>query len=214
MEDKADLMYLFPVYEEKIKDGVLVEKVRLVADGRTHTNPGETYSATPSREEFLIFMHIIAGLDWDYAHIDEKRAFIKAPYAGEKKAFVKFRGGKDFYEVKGALYGLKSAPRHYQQAVSRRLEGFGFTRLTMCSCIYVMRQGENIVLVYDYVDDFIFTGNSRAVTEAVINDFRAIVDTTDPIWDAEKILGMELKRNRVKRTISITMTAKIEEVCE
>ena len=213
-DGNADLMYLFPVYEEKVKDGVLVEKVRLVADGRTHANPGETYSATPSREEFLIFMHIIAGLDWDYAHVDEKRAFLKARYRGQKKAYVKFRGGKDYYEVTGALYGLKSAPRHYQQAVSERLEGLGFTRLTMCSCIYVMRRGEDIVLVYDYVDDFIFTGNNRAVTEAVINEFRALVETTDPIWNAEKVLGMELKRDRAKRTISITMTAKIEEVCE
>ena len=65
-EGQADLMYLFPVYEEKIKEGVLVEKVRLVADGRTHHHAGQTYSTTPSREEFFILMHIIAALDWDY----------------------------------------------------------------------------------------------------------------------------------------------------
>jgi hypothetical protein len=210
----ADLMYLFPVYEEKVKEGVLVEKVRLVADGRTHKSAGNTYSATPSREEFLIFMHLIAGLDWDYAHIDEKRAFLKAPYLGEKKAFVKFRGGADYYEVTGALYGLKDSPRNYQQAVAGRLESLGFTRLTMCSCIYVMKRGEDLVLVYDYVDDFIFTGSRRAVTEGVISEFRAVVETTEPIWDAEKMLGMELIRNREKRTISITMRDKIEEVCE
>jgi len=87
---QADLMYLFPVYEEKLKEGEWVYKVRLVADGRTHHHAGETYSATPSREELFILMHIIAALDWDYAHIDEIRAFLEAPYQGEKKAFVKF----------------------------------------------------------------------------------------------------------------------------
>ena len=212
--EHADLMYLFPVYEEKIKEGVLVEKVRLVADGRTHNNAGQTYSATPSREELLILMHIIAALDWDYAHVDESRAFLNAPYLGDNEAYVKFRGEKDYYKVLGALYGLKTAPRHYQNAVVKRLEGLGFKRLVMCSCIYIMRRGDDMVIVYDYVDDFIFTGSSREVTESVISEFRKLVTTTDPVWNAEKILGMEFKRDRVKRTISITMTGKIEDVCE
>jgi len=191
-EGQADLMYLFPVYEEKIKEGVLVEKVRLVADGRTHHHAGQTYSATPSREEFFILMHIIAALDWDYAHVDEIRAFLNAPHKGESKAYVKFRGGADYYEVLGALYGLKTAPRHYQEAVAQRLETMGFKRLVLCSCIYIMTRGEDIVIIYDYVDDFIFTGSSRQVTESVIEEFRKVTATTEPIWDATRVLGMEL----------------------
>ena len=209
----ADLMYLFPVYEEKWKDGVLVHKVRLVADGRTHHHAGDTYSATPSREELLILMHVIAALDWDYAHIDEVRAFLKAPYKGKNRAFVKFRGGSQYYEILGALYGLKTAPRDYQEEVARRLETLGFTRLVMCSCIYIMRRDNEIVIVYDYVDDFIFTGSSRTVIENVISEFRKICETTEPIWDAERVLGMEFRRMRDKRIIKITMTAKIIEVC-
>jgi hypothetical protein len=210
---QADLMYLFPVYEEKLKEGEWVYKVRLVADGRTHHHAGETYSATPSREELFILMHIIAALNWDYAHIDEIRAFLKAPYQGEKKAFVKFRGGRQYYEVLGALYGLKTAPRDYQEEVARRLESIGFTRLVMCSCIYIMRRGEDIVIIYDYVDDFIFTGNRRSLTEEMIALFRKECDTTEPIWDADWILGMELKRDRSKKIVKITMVRKIEEVC-
>ena len=209
----ADLMYLFPVYEEKLKEGVLVYKVRLVADGRTHKHAGETYSATPSREELFILMQIIAALNWDYAHIDEIRAFLKAPYKGKNKAFVKFRGGSQYYEVLGALYGLKTAPRDYQEEVAKRLESIGFTRLVMCSCIYIMKRDEDIVIIYDYVDDFIFTGNNRVLTEKVIAEFRELCSTTDPIWDAERILGMEFRRDRVKRIVKITMTNKIAEVC-
>jgi hypothetical protein len=39
----ADLVVLFPVYEEKIKDGQTVFKLRLVGDGRTHYHAGSTY---------------------------------------------------------------------------------------------------------------------------------------------------------------------------
>ena len=210
----ADLMYLFPVYEEKVKEGKLVYKVRLVADGRTQYNAGETYSATPSREELLVLMHIIAALDWDYAHIDEVRAFLKAPHVSKNRAFVKFRGGKDYYEVLNALYGLKTAPRAYQEEVARRLETLGFTRLVMCSCIYIMRRDNDVVIIFDYVDDFIFTGNKRELTESIINQFREICETTPPEWDAERMLGMEFRRDRVKRVVMITMQSKIEDVCK
>ena len=209
----ADLMYLFPVYEEKLKEGVLVNKVRLVADGRTHHHAGDTYSATPSREELFILMHVIAALDWDYAHIDEVRAFLKAPYKGKNRAFAKFRGGSQYYEIFGALYGLKTAPRDYQEEVARRLETLGFIRLVMCSCIYIMKRGNDIVIVYDYVDDFIFTGNNRSVIDNVIAEFRNICETTEPIWDAERVLGMELHRVRDRKLIKITMTDKIVDVC-
>ena len=52
-------MILFPVYIEKIKDGQTVYKVRLVGNGKTHYNAGETYSPTPSKEELLILLHIL-----------------------------------------------------------------------------------------------------------------------------------------------------------
>lgn len=209
----ADIMYLFPVYEEKVKEGSLVYKVRLVADGRTHHQAGATYSATPSREEFFILFHIIAAFDWDYSHIDEVRAFLKAPYKGKNRAFVKFRGDHQYYEIMKALYGLKTAPRDYQEEVAKRLCSLGFIRLIMCSCIYVLKENDTIVIVYDYVDDFIFTGNSRTVIDATIARFRQLCETTEPIWDARRVLGMELERDRSRHIIKITMSEKIAEVC-
>ena len=78
IEAGAEVLYMLPVYEEKIKDGKVVHKVRLVANGKHHTQHGPTYSPTPSREELLVFLHICATLDCDYYHLDEKRAFV--PY--------------------------------------------------------------------------------------------------------------------------------------
>jgi hypothetical protein len=64
--DGAEVLYMHPVYEEKLKEGKVVRKVRLVINGRNHTKHGNTYSPTPSREEFFILLHIIATLDFDY----------------------------------------------------------------------------------------------------------------------------------------------------
>ena len=59
----AQLLRLIPIYEEKIREGVLVWKGRLVADGRQHILHGPTYTATPNREESMILFHIFAHKD-------------------------------------------------------------------------------------------------------------------------------------------------------
>lgn len=135
----GDLVVLFPVFEKKIRDGATVYKVRSVGDGRTHYNAGDCYSATPTREELLILFHIIGHHNWDYAHVDESRAFLNASYQGAHRAFVNIRGGSKeaIYEIFGALYGLKSSPKDYQTKVADRFIKMGFRRLQLCSCIYL-----------------------------------------------------------------------------
>jgi len=56
IRDGAEVLYMHPVYEKKLKEGKVVRKVRLVINGRHHTKHGNTYSPTPSREEFLILL--------------------------------------------------------------------------------------------------------------------------------------------------------------
>jgi hypothetical protein len=191
----ADLVLLFPVYEKKVKEGKVVLKVRLVGDGRTHYHAGDTYSATPSREELLILLHVAAAIDWHYVHLDEKRAFLKAPYQGKNRAFTKLRDDQQYYEVFGALYGLKTAPRDYQQFVYKRLTALGFKRLVLCSCIYVLVKDSCVVILYDYVDDFIVFGSSRDILNEWVVTFRESFDTTEPVWNSTNFLGLEVCRD-------------------
>ena len=175
-----------------------VDKVRLVGDGRTHYSAEKTYSATPSREEFLLLMHLIAVFGWTYFHVDEIRAFLNAKYTGGKAPVItKFRGDNDsFYQEMGALYGLKSSPRDYQDVVVKRLTELGFQRLTLCTCIFVCHEGDDVIFVYCFVDDFIVTGNHHDAVVRKIEQIRKVASTTEPIEDATKILGMEIKRNK------------------
>ncbi len=211
---KSDLVILFPVYEVKVKDGVTVYKVRLVGDGRTqyHAGKGSTYAATPSREEFLVLLHICAALGWDYAHVDEIRAFLNAKYTGKNRVFTKFRGEDKYYEIKGALYGLKTSPKDYQDVVVERLLKLGYKRLSMCSCMYLLIRGDKVVIIYDFVDDFVFAGNCREFTGAMIAELRGETSFTDPVWNSDSVLGMELERNFALNTISIKMSKRIEEM--
>ena len=207
----AEIVNLFPVYEEKVKEGKTVYKVRLVGDGRQQQHAGATYSETPSREEFRIFMHLVGHNGWDFFHCDEKRAFLNAPYIGDTPVYARL--GNEFFRVIGALYGLKASPRHYQIEVLARLTGkLAFRRLGLCSCIYLKYVNNHLVLVFDYVDDFIWTGTNSITTEEVINEFRQYTATTPVVKNPSNVLGMDIVRNWEKHTIHLSMGSKIDEL--
>jgi len=49
----------------------------------------------------------------------------------------------------------------------------------------VLKENDNILIVYDYVDDFTFTGNSLTVIDDThIARFRQLCKTTHFTWDA------------------------------
>ena len=216
IKEGADLVVIFPVYEEKEKEGELVKKVRLVGDGRTHYGATATYSATPSREELLVILHLVAKFKWSLVHIDEVRAFLNATYKGEKVVYAKLKGVERYYEILKALYGLKTSPRDYGTEVDERLRLMRFKPLLMSPKLYVLRDLDDgsLILVYDFVDDFIMTGNNVTKLQATVEKFRELCTTTPPIWDPTNVLGMELVRDYSNNTIRIYMRDKIRELAE
>jgi hypothetical protein len=209
----AQVLRMFAVYEEKIKDGKLVRKVRLVADGRKHSQHGPTYSPTPSREELLVLLHVFAALDWEFFHLDEVRAFLNAPKQDPRHIYAKFSGDSTVREMVHAVYGKRDAPRDYHDLVDERLVNrLGCERLNMCSCIYVKRDSDRATYVYGYVDDFVIGGPDSTKSQELIAAFRGEAPTTDPVQNPSALLGMELVRLRDKRIILVTMCGRIDDL--
>jgi hypothetical protein len=208
-EKTAQLVTLFPVYEVKVKDGREVFKVRLVGDGSRQKTIENTYAATPSREELLLLLQLIASFGWELVHLDEIRAFLNAPKKSKEEIYVKFRKDSKIYQVVNALYGLKGSPRDYQLTVRERLASMGCVPLLSSQCLYICTSGEEIIIIYVYVDDFLITGSNVEILNAVVEQTRINASTTTPIYDPIKVLGMELQRNHSSSTIQLTMKTKI-----
>ena len=128
--------------------------------------------------------------------------------------FTKIRGSVDWYEVYKALYGLKTSNRDYQTEVVNRLTELGYTRLQTCNCIYIKKTEVGLIIVFDYVDDFIFLAKNRGQLEKAISEFRLKTNTTEPVYNATDVLGLNINRNQRKRIIKISMHKKIEEMDE
>jgi hypothetical protein len=97
IQQGAEVLYMIPVYEEKIKEGKLVRKLRLVVNGKHHNKHGSTFASTPSHEEFLILVHLCAALDCDFYNIDESRAFLNAPKLDQIKMIAPIPGDPSYY---------------------------------------------------------------------------------------------------------------------
>jgi hypothetical protein len=204
---------MLAVYEEKIKEGQLVRKVRLVADGRQHTQHGSTYSPTPSKEEFFILLHVFAVKDWTYFHVDEVRAFLNANKQDERNVFCKFSGNPEIFRVAKAVYGQKDAMRDYHDTVNERMvDILKYKKLQMCPCIYKKKEDSDVTLVYDFVDDFIFGGSNIKATQANIEEFQKITNSTAAEKDKEHLLGMEITRDYDKHIIMIRVQSKINDL--
>ena len=216
IKNGADLVTLFPIYEEKEKEGVDVKKTRLLGDGRTQYNAGSTYAPTPSREELMILLHVCASRGWELIHIDEVRAFLNATYKGDQKVFAKLKGDTRYYEVLKALYGLKTSPRDYNHEVKGRLEKLGFQALLISAQVFILRDLETkaLLVIFDWVDDFVIFTDSAKAALRFIDTFRAMTTTTEPVWNPTKLLGMELERDLQKGIIMVSMKKKIMELAE
>jgi len=206
---EADIVYMFPIYEKKVKEGKIVYKVRLVCNGKTQNPTIDTSAWTPSREELYILLHIAAHMNYEVVHIDEKRAFLTTDKTDPREVYARLRGNSNFYLIIKALYGLKSSPADYQNMVKNRFADQGYKRLGMCKCIFIKREGNNVTLIYDYVDDFIFVGTSREYIQTQIDMLCSVASTTTPVWNELPLLGMDMKRNRAEKTIGLTMESKI-----
>ncbi|GJU13480.1 retrovirus-related pol polyprotein from transposon TNT 1-94 [Tanacetum coccineum] len=60
------------------------------------------------------------------------------------------------YHLRKALYRLKQAPRAWYDKLSNFLRSKGFTKGTINPTLFMIRYGEDILLVQIYVDDIIF----------------------------------------------------------
>jgi hypothetical protein len=212
--DGADLVVLFPVYEEKEKEGQLVKKVRLVGDGRTHYGATNTYAGTPGRDEILVLLHIIAAKGWDFIHLDEVRAFLNADKASESEIYAKLKGGAVYYLILKALYGLRSSPRDYQQVVEKRMKELGFVPVILSPQLHVFKCTTTGVVVISlaFVDDFVMTGNCAATVRRFADGMSKMANFTKPILNPEKVLGLRLQYNQEARVMCVSMPDRIEEL--
>ncbi|CAI7809508.1 unnamed protein product [Closterium sp. NIES-54] len=99
--------------------------------------------------------------------IDVANAFLYAPVDAE--IFVELPHGSNadpnqVCQLEKSLYGIKQAPRLWQQHLHARLIRIGFLQLLHDQGIYRLTKGTDYILLIVYVDDLLYIGSTDAIT--------------------------------------------------
>lgn len=119
-------------------------------------------------------------------------------------------GTNKVWLLKKPLYGLKQAPRQWNHKLQSALQQLGFTQAQHDPALFV--NADIKALIFVWVDDLIIAADSTR-TEQLVSTILERFEGRD-LGEASWILGLEVKRDRENRTITITQRRMIQDVLE
>ncbi|GJW36533.1 retrovirus-related pol polyprotein from transposon TNT 1-94 [Tanacetum coccineum] len=139
-------------------------KARLVAKGYAQEEGidfEESFAPVDRLEAVRIFVAYAAHKSFPIYQMDVKTEFLNAPlkeevYVAQPDGFVDPNHPDKVYRLRKALYGLKEAPRAWYDELLKFLISKGFTKGIIDPTLFMIKYGEDILLVQIYVDDIIF----------------------------------------------------------
>jgi hypothetical protein len=112
--------------------------------------------------------------------------------------------------VVGALYGLKQAGRLWYQKLVNILVDYGFIRNIYDPCIFYLNKDAETIKVACHVDDLLIISDSTESQRKFIAHLEKNVNKVKIFTEDITYLGVELKRDRVKKGDYL----KTRKICE
>lgn len=194
-------------------------KARLVARGFTQVEGvdfNETFAPVAKFNTIRCVVSIGAAMDLEMHNMDVKTAFLNPKleeviYMDQPQGFV--QQGKEHLKckLKKALPGLKQSGRAWYQDIDAMFVRKGFQRGHADHSLYIMQSSEFLVIVVLYVDDLILLASSMTKMLEVKAMLKEEYEMTD-LGELSYCLGVEFKRDRAARTITMSQHKYLEEI--
>jgi hypothetical protein len=180
---------------------VVRNKSRFVAQGYSQKEGIDyevTFALVARLEAIRILLAFSAAKGFKLYQMDVKSAFLNGFL--EEKVYVKEPPGFEsaefphrVYRLRKALYGLKQAPRAWYDRLRGFLFSKGFEMGKVDKTLFLLRQGDDILIVRVYVDDILFGGMSHFLVvrfaEDMIKEFEMSM-----MGELQFFLGLQIKQ--------------------
>ena len=184
-------------------------KSRLVAKGyiQQHGIDFEKVFAPVARIETVRFIiALAASRGWEIHHLDVKTAFLhgdlkEVVFVSQPKGFEVKGQEHKVYKLHKALYGLRQAPRAWNEKLNKVLEKLKFKRCSKEPSLYRKQEKDRLLLVAVYVDDLLVTGSDHAM----IGEFKREMSSNFEMSDLGLLtyyLGIEVRQEKGRITLS------------
>lgn len=191
------------VFRSKAKND---KKARWCARGFAEPDVNTVYADVLQAVSMRLFFAYAAHHGYKVRHVDVTSAFLNAPldkpiYMVQPLYLPQVSGM--VCKLNRAIYGLRTAPRRWQETLAKSLASKGYQRLTADRNLY----RKNGVLLSVYVDDFKITGPDHEI-ESTVQDLRSLYTIKD-LGSISHYLGMEVTHT-TEGGYKLAQTAKIK----
>ncbi|CAI7883349.1 unnamed protein product [Closterium sp. NIES-53] len=127
----------------------------------------ETFAPVSRHTSLRILLAVVAMKGKRLRQIDVANTFLYAPVDAE--IYVELPHGShgepnQVCQLQKSLYGIKQAPRLWQQYLHARLTRIGFKQLPHDQGMYRLSKDDDYILLIVYVDDLLYIGSTDNVT--------------------------------------------------
>ncbi|CAI7821362.1 unnamed protein product [Closterium sp. NIES-54] len=197
-------------------------KARYVARGfnqRHGVDYFQTFSPTPKMTTLRVLQHVAAQRDYELHSLDFSTPFLQGSLHEEiclrrPLGFTgSFPAGTQ-WSLRRPFYGLCQAPREWHDTLRTTLAALGFAPSTADPSLF-LRTNTSLPPFYVlvYVDDLVFaTADTEALT-LVKSELQKRHTCTD-LGELRSYLGLQITRDRARRTITLTQSHMVHEVLQ
>ncbi|CAI7819776.1 unnamed protein product [Closterium sp. NIES-54] len=214
----VDGMWIFRVKRPPSSPPVF--KARYVARGfsqRQGVDYFQTFSPIPKMTTPRVLLHVTAQRDYQYHSLDFSTAFLQGSLYEEiwlrrPPGFTGLFPAGTKWSLRWPVYGLRQAPHEWNDTLRTILAALRFTPSTSDTSLF-LRTDSSLPPFYVlvYVDDLVFaTADTEALT-LVKSELQKRHTCTD-LGELRSYLGLQITRNRARRTITLTQSHMVHQV--
>ena len=224
---EANIMQCHFIFAVKRKSDGSIEKfkARLVANGNTQkagVDFDAIFAAVVRLSTVRMVLAMACRLGYNITSTDVRQAYLQAELSGDRKSLYmrvppglprEIEGRPAVCKLLRSLYGLKQAGREWNKLFVTFLLGYGFTRSTIDTCLFVLVNQGVTMWVLVYVDDLLIVDNNTKARNLFVGALNTRFPTEDK-GDIEWFLGIKISRDRRGGTITLSQKLYVEDVVQ